>query len=143
MDDTALLDAYRATTWIIAAPAGEVQFRLAPSPLAVHSLGIVTAYNPASVLQPDHINTAANRRLREELDDAGAEVFSAVAMGTGPNPDQWVEPGFAVSGLRREMLIALGARYGQNAILWIDERGCPSLIVTRPGFAGHAVGDAI
>jgi hypothetical protein len=143
VNDSALLAAYRATTWTVALSAGETRIRLGSDPLAVPSLGIITAYNPASNLQPDDVNAAANRRLEEELSRTGAEVFSAVATGTGPRADQWVERGFAVSGLPRETLIALGVRYGQNAIVWIDERGQPSLVVTRPGFAGRAVGDSI
>lgn len=144
VNDHTLLAAYRATTWTIATARGEIRIHLAdPVPLPTRSLGIITAYNPASLLRTDEENRAANPRLRAELKAAGGEIIPALASGTGPDAEQWTEPGFAVYGLSRAALIAFGRRFGQNAIVWIDARGRPALVVTRPGFGGSRAGDTV
>lgn len=145
MTDARLLSAYRATTWTVAVGGETVPLRLdqpvlLPAPLL--PAGIVTAYNPASAPTPEPENRSAQERLRAELLAAGARLAPALAGGTGPDAGRWVEPGFLVSGLGRARLVEIAGRYGQNAIVWIDGASA-SLLASRPGFCGAAVGDPL
>lgn len=145
MRDRELLAAYRATTWRVWTPEGVHTLRLdgGPSPFPLRPAGIVTAYNPASTLRPREENERANERLREEIEAAGGTAHPATAGGTGPDAELWTEPGFAVTGMPREALASLAGRFGQNAIVWIDPAGAPSLRVTRAGFCGLSPGDPL
>lgn len=110
-------------------------------PAALHGGGIVTAYNPASRLRPRDANERANARLRREIERAGLRFMPALALGTGAAAVRWDEPGFAVLGCGREAIVRLGARFGQNAAVWMDAAtGVARLVATRALFAGRAVG---
>lgn len=144
--DEELLAAYRATVWTVYARGGALRVGLerpAPPASGLLPAAILTAYNPLSVLRPDPENRAADERLRAELARRGASAARAVAGGTGPDADRWTEPGFAVTGLPLAEVVALAAELGQNAIAWIDESGTISLVATRAGFCGRAVGETI
>jgi len=139
MSDTDLLRAYGATTWRVATAGGPVELRLG-APTVLRSLAILTAYNPRSELRAREPNEAANARLAADIVRAGGSAAPALALGTGDDADAWTEPGFAVSGLDLASVVALGVRYGQNAIVWVDEAGRAGLVVTRSGFCGYDVG---
>ncbi len=144
MNDLDLLAAYRATSWTVELPGGQARLRLDESaPLHPRPLGIITAYNPASVPRSDKDNRAANEELRRELERAGAAVYPALAHGTGEEAQEWTEPGFAAVGAELPLLVTLGERFGQNAIVWVDEAGEPALVVTRAGFCGARVGEIL
>jgi hypothetical protein len=144
MNDLDLLAAYRATTWTLELPGGLAQLRLdTAASLHPRPLGIITAYNPASAPCPREANRAAHEELRRELERAGALLYCAVAHGTGEEAERWTEPGFAVAGVELPLLVALGERFGQNAIVWVDEAGEPALVVTRAGFCGAEVGEIL
>lgn len=138
--------AYRATTWVLDSPDGRVPLRLS-SPLSPGVVplpaGIVTAFNPGSVLRDPAENRRANAELHRALQEIGAVPIPCTALGVGPDAERWTEPGFAVAGLPRTALVALAQRFGQNAIVWIDAAGHPSLVATRPGFCGRAPGDVL
>ena len=139
MSDQQLLAAYRATRWRVDFPQGPEVLQLdALAPAALRPGGFVTGYNPASVQQDPSQNEAANVSLYQALVAAGAVVSPAVS-GEG----EWQEPGFAATGLKREALVNLGQQWGQNAIVWVDATGRPTLVATRSGFCGRKVGDAI
>lgn len=142
-DDLDLLAAYRATTWTLELPDGPFRLRLTEPVAVLRPLGIITAYNPASVLCTEAENRAANLELQRELEAAGVVIYDVVAASTGEEGERWTEPGFAVAGLPREVLVSLGERYGQNAIVWVDEEGRATLVVTRPGFCGRGVGEVL
>ncbi len=139
-EDRALLEAYRATVWTVHLPPGPVAVHLSSRPAALRGVGLITAFNPASRLASARENADADQRLRDELRALGTECWRCVAGGTGPDAERWREPGYAVRGVARGILIALGAQHRQNAILWIDAEARPSLIVTRPGFCGSRLG---
>jgi hypothetical protein len=145
MSDEEVARAYRATTWTVWLPSGTVELRLGDAigePL-LRCAGIVTAFNPASALQPLAENRRANRALEQHLHLHDLEFFPTEASGTGPDADLWVEPGFAVRTDEPGVVVALGVRFAQNAIVWIDAAGTPSLIVTRAGFCGLQPGDTL
>jgi hypothetical protein len=143
LSDGELLRAYAATRWRVALPDGEVMVRLGrPAPDALRSTAIVTAYNPASRRVSAARNRRADAALRRWIDRMGFRSHSVDAVPEEGNEDAWREPGFAVH-CGRDEAVALGRRYGQNAVVWIDCRGRVSLVATRPGFCGAAPGDEL
>jgi hypothetical protein len=143
--DAALLAAYLATTWTVRLPAGPVPVRVgapAPDP-ALRPSGIVTACNPASRRRDTARNRHANVLLLRRLDAMGLAWLPALAHGTGAEAHLWDEPGFALPGAPREAVVALGRRFGQNAVVWMDAAGRVSLAATRDGFCGCRVGQEV
>jgi hypothetical protein len=143
--DAALLRAYADTLWLVTDPGGELPLRLG-IPFAAPGFlpcAIVTAYNPGSELLDATENRAANHRLLAALRGAGGECRPAIARGTGTDAEHWTEPGFLVSGLDLAQVVEIAGRFGQNAIVWVPEDGCPALIATREGFAGAAIGSRL
>ena len=145
MSDRSTLAAYRAAVWTLDLPhAGPVRLRLpGPAPAALRPSGIVTAYNPASALRTARENALAHRRLRAELRRRGLRWLRCVADAPDTGSAEWREPGFCVLGCARDTVVALGARSGQNAVVWIDADGLAALVATRDGFAGCRVGEVI
>jgi hypothetical protein len=143
VSDAELLSAYRATTWRVEMPGGALTLRLGDTVEALPATAIITAYNPRSEKRFDEENAAANERLRAEIERAGGRWLHAMGHDSEPGASAWEEPGFAVSGLELARAFARGARSGQNAIVWIDERGTAALVVTRSGFCGCDVGQRL
>ena len=146
MTDAQLLAAYRSSVWTVAAGEPPAAVRLdRPAPLdpALLPAGLVTAYNPASVRRPDAVNRADQARLRDDLLAAGGSLVPGVAGGTGAHVGMWTEPCYLVSELPRDRLVELAGRYGQNAIVWIEPGGTPTLVATRAGFCGARPGDTL
>lgn len=155
MSDTELAAAYRATEWTLTLPdARQLRLRLPPAAPppdpALRGVAIITAYNPASDPQTSAAaNRAADVRLRARLSAPltraphRLRVFPALASGNGADAARWDEPGYAVAGIDRCDAVALGAEFGQNAIVWIDAAGAASLVVTRDGFCGRQSGETL
>ena len=76
---------------------------------------IITACNPYSSGDRDG-DLAATKQLRRELSQSGCWKVSLSAVSA-----DWthMEKSFAVSGLNREQMIALGAKYKQNALFHV------------------------
>jgi hypothetical protein len=85
----------------------------------------------------------AHRRLRAELRRRGLRPLRCVADAPDAVSAEWREPGFCVPGDVRDTVVALGARFGQNAVVWIGGDGRIVLVATRHGFAGCRVGEVI
>lgn len=157
MTDQALLAAYLRAVWTIQLPRDTITLSIASLPAAASEreacfppdaatilpAGIVTAYNPRSVLRDEVANRAANQRLRSRLEDSGARLFPTTARDPLTESRRWDEAGFFASGISRELLIELAGEFDQNALVWIDERGAASLVAVRPGFCGAAPGDTL
>jgi hypothetical protein len=144
--DLTLLRAYRSTTWTISLPGGAVELRVGdtlPSSAAIAPGFVITAYNPSSNLASHEENLAAHALLEMELAGSAASIHPSWAEGTGAAAPLWKEPGFLVRGLSRARAVALGERYGQNAIVWIGEDGRVVLLGTRRGFCGCNPGDPL
>ncbi|HET6765094.1 MAG TPA: DUF3293 domain-containing protein, partial [Longimicrobiaceae bacterium] len=84
-------------------------------------------------------NRRADAALRRRLEATGLRFHSVEAVPEGGDGNAWREPGFAVR-CGRDAAVALGRRYGQNAVVWVDGEGRVSLVATRPGFCGAAPG---
>lgn len=146
MTDAHLLAAYRATRWTVWIPGRTLTLRIDevfPAPPELLPAGVVTAYNPASEPRAQAVNRAAHARLERALAERGASLAPTLAGGTGPEAGRWDEPGFLVSGIARDLLVAVAGRFGQNAIVWLDEDGLPRLVSTRDGFCGTPPGDLL
>jgi hypothetical protein len=141
VSDRDLLAAYRSTVWTIATADEELLVRpgqSAPPPL--RPAAIVTAYNPASRRLSPAANRRANAALRDRLAALGLAVLPTLAHGSS---SAWDEPGWCLPGGVREIAVSLAADFGQNAIVWIDPQGEVTIVCTRAGFCGAAVGDVL
>ena len=99
------------------------------STLRCDCAAFVTAFNPRGTAQPSDHNLAANRRLLAKLEPLAKRVFS----GAGYDPDGHWEPeiSYMAFGLDRARATALGAEFGQDAVVWLGSDGVPALLITR------------
>jgi hypothetical protein len=143
--DTDLVDAYLGAEWGVQTSTGTLTVRLdgtRPDP-QLRPSGIVTAYNPASILRSAEENEAADTELLRHVRSLGVPYRRTVARGEAPGSAAWEEPGYLLLGEVRPLLVELGLVFGQNAIVWIDAAGDVSLVCTRSGFAGRLPGQKI
>ena len=105
--------------------------------------GIVTAYNPRSELLAPAQNRDAHRRLRSRLLGAGAKILPTLALDGDGRSREWNEPGYLALEITRELLTEIAHALGQNAIVWVDHTGIPTLVAVRPGFCGARPGDIL
>ena len=113
--------AYLAAEVSIDVPGGPVRVFPAP-PLQAsgqypdadgHVISVITAHNPGGVVIGAEENERAQRALEDELTRRGVPFWPAA----GADPDwRHVEPSVAVLGMTEADALALGARYGQEAI---------------------------
>lgn len=139
MIDAPTLRGYRATTYAVALPDGNmIGLRLdEPSPQAdgflreagSRSLTCLNAWNPRSRHLPVTRNMAAHQRLRRDLASRGLIALPHLGV---PDRHGWrPEPGFAVLDLKTEKAIALAERYGQFGVVQYQRGGVADLILTR------------
>lgn len=135
-----IVQAYRSAAWAVELPGGTPEVRLdAPADPQLRPSGIVTAYNPASIPLTAEENREADQELLRHVRSLGVPFRRTLAKGD----DGWEEPGFLLLGDVRPLLVELGLVFGQNAVVWIDDDGAPSLVCTRAGFAGRLPGQKI
>jgi hypothetical protein len=140
-------DAYVGAVIRIEAPNGVFWVRPAPVTLTTgeypdpegRAIYVVTAYNPGGRIASDTANATAEARLAVELERRGLKWWP----GTGGDPS-WthVEPGAAVIGMDEADAVALGAEFGQDAILVLtpaDRRiiGCTNKRVVATGWSSE------
>lgn len=101
-----ILAEYLTTVFLAKSPAGGWP----------ESFHIITAHNPG-VIMGSEANATADEELRKVLSCVGSSCFRI----TGCSPDlKHREEGWGVAGLSREEALAIGVRYGQNAIFEIN-----------------------
>lgn len=123
--DAALLAAYQATDYVVAAAPPivlRVGLRSAELDRLMHLRGVdcaayITAWNPGSARIADDENRAAQERLEAGLRAAGYILIP----GRGHDPaGHWPgEPSVLVLGLPRSAAVDLGRAYRQHAVLWV------------------------
>jgi len=125
--------AYRNTAYCVDGPQGPVRIRIDENSatldalLAEYGVGswvFITAWNPRSEEISIENNRLLNNSLRAELLGAGYRWLE----GSGVADDRrWSEESLLVFGLPLEVALALGRRYGQNAIVAGTAGGCAVL----------------
>lgn len=116
--------AYRATTYAAADGSERLDIRIGArcarldALLAARGLAewaYLTAHNPGGQLAAPAANAAAQARLEAEVVASGHPWLRGASCGDGG--DWPPEPGLLVLGLARDAALALGRRYGQEAIV--------------------------
>jgi len=136
MLDQALIDAYRATDYVLFVADGDgVTLNIGrPSPefdrvldaRKAASAVVVTAYNPRSVVLPDVENRAHHARLTALIESQGLDY----ALGEGRDPTGHWKPELecVVFGISAEAGLALARAFEQNAIVFVQRGGVPELL---------------
>ena len=89
----------------------------------------ITAFNPFSQRKNYQENLACNTKLYIELNQHAHLIMGGISsdpLGRWP-----AEEGFLAFGINLKAAEALGKRFGQNAIVWIDTDAMPRLILLR------------
>ncbi len=129
-----LLNAYRNTTYEVHADGRTIGIRIGKHCAALDDLlgdaarswAFVTAVNPESRVLPEAVNAERNAELKREIERCGWSFWPGVGR---PDGGDWSpEPSFLVVGISREQAAALGARYGQNAVVWGRVGGVAELV---------------
>jgi len=133
--DRDLDTAYRQTVYRVFLPDGPVDFRVGERNPALRELlrasastaaAFVTAHNPGSRLMSQADNTRSQAELAAEARAIGAATLPGVAL----DPlDTWpAEDSVLLLMVDRESACTLGRRFGQNALVWIDQTGLAELV---------------
>ena len=96
---------------------------------SVASSAYVTACNPFSQALDDSVNDARQAVLARELQQNGLTYINGI--GQHPTNGWSGEQSFLVLGLSHEDARMLGARHGQNAIVWCGLDAVPELVLLR------------
>ncbi|WP_420995207.1 DUF3293 domain-containing protein [Cupriavidus sp. 30B13] len=136
--DPGLIQAYLETRYHV---HGDTPLTLAvgeasPALAALHAAAgvdcsaFITAWNPHSRQEQDPAaNAARQQALAGELAQRGLHAIEGI--GQHPSGGWPGEESFLVLGLALDAARALGARYGQNAIVWSGAEAVPRLILLR------------
>jgi hypothetical protein len=124
MGEADYTEVYRATTYRVEGPDGNIDVRIgAPNPvldallrtLAVKEWAFITAWNPHSRPASADANSRAQHQLMQELREHGLLFFEGEGI---PDNSGWAaERSVWIAGIGRREAAALGARFGQNAVL--------------------------
>src|SRR5690606_36363167 len=112
-----LLRAYRAAEYVVFGDPQVVLRIGAPAP-QLGRAALVTACNPRGEPRDDEANRAAQARLRGALDERGWRYLEG--EGRDPSGGWKAEPSFLVLGISRRDAEALGRRFEQNAIVYLE-----------------------
>ncbi|UJP05163.1 MAG: DUF3293 domain-containing protein [Nitrosomonas sp.] len=96
---------------------------------AYRSAVILSGCNPLSELISDFRNQHAHELLRLELHRCG--YFFMEGQNIDPCGDWPAEKSFLIFGIDQACACALGCRFRQNAIVWIDADAIPNLMMLR------------
>jgi hypothetical protein len=130
-----LESAYRATTYRLFLPGGSCELRagVASETLrcwletaGVTTFSILTAHNPGSRLTDPDENTQRQAQLECDLLELGYEPYAGENVAT--DEDWPAEESCFVPGISVAEAMALGGRYGQNAIVCGGADGLPELV---------------
>jgi len=133
-----LAAAYIATEYRVFAPDGTFTIRIGEKSPELASLqaafnvtssAFITAYNPLSQPTEDAVNRQNQERLIEEN---SFEWKYLLGEGVDPNGEWPSEPSILILGIDELAAIAIGHRFGQNAILFMDAQGEISLRACNP-----------
>ncbi|GAB1510992.1 DUF3293 domain-containing protein [Actinophytocola sp. KF-1] len=133
-----LAEAYRTTTFRTVTPRGPVDARIGrPSPDLdallhsenAHCWAFLTAWSPGGRVLPVAENQRRDHALRQRLRATGVPVLPGIGIGT--DPDWPPEDSVLAVGLDRYTASAIGAEFGQDAIVVGDRGAAPELLWCR------------
>ncbi len=127
---SATWEAYSTTTYRMKSEGSEdVEIRLQQRSPVPGPMAYITADNPGSRQLPVGENDRRRAALRAALTDSGYEVISGESID---DDGSWpTERGFWIRGLNRDEARAMGGRFEQNAILFVDAQSSVELIDCR------------
>lgn len=139
MTDETLLQAFRATHYLVDLREGRVTLRVdehSPALAAwmrahrVSCAALLTAFNPGAVAHEEAHNHASQQQLLLWVRQRGHPL----AAGHNEDPlGAWPpEPGVLAANVSQEEARAIARRFGQLACLWIDADAIPRLLWTAP-----------
>jgi hypothetical protein len=89
----------------------------------------ITAYNPFSEILKEAENIQRQNQLTEELTRLGYKLIQGLGRD---KEDQWPgEKSVLVLNIPLDTAKNLGNKYGQNAIVWIEENAIPQLLLLK------------
>lgn len=89
----------------------------------------VTGYNSQGKQTEPHVNIRQQKLLLGDIRRTGLPFLEG--FGEDPTGRWKSEPSFLVLGISLEDAEALGERYGQNAIVWMEDDYVPQLVMLR------------
>jgi hypothetical protein len=89
----------------------------------------VTAYNSQGKKTEPHINIKSQKNLSGDVRRTGLPFWDG--FGEDPTGRWKSEPSFLILGITLADAEELGQRYGQNAIVWMEDDYVPQLIMLR------------
>jgi len=95
----------------IGQPAPELEARFPEA----RAFGLISAWNPHSVIRPERANRVADEALQAALESSG---FAHRPGFSAARNRSWREPGWVVMGMPAEDLDALAQRFGQLGTLF-------------------------
>jgi hypothetical protein len=122
-----LLQAYKRTKFIVDFPKGQAIIRHGDCSVIVDEIfsacatktgTFITAHNPRSQRLSDSENRKRHRSLIADIEKQGFPYFTG--RGVGTDGDWPAEESLFVVGTSREQATALGAKYEQLAIVWVE-----------------------
>ncbi|MDZ7668260.1 MAG: DUF3293 domain-containing protein [Gammaproteobacteria bacterium] len=133
--DRDLDTAYRQTVYRVHRPDVPVDFCVDEHSPALQELlrsyasdsaAFLTAHNPGSRLMSQMHNCNAQAALEAQARGMGATALPGVALD--PQGAWPAEDSLLLVNIDREAACNLGRRFGQNALVWIDQTGLPELV---------------
>lgn len=130
-----LVEAYRSARYVVYAdnrpvmrigePCPEIDELLEDDGAA--SAAFITSFNPRGLPAHEEINQLAFAGLCDAADRTGCRVY----LGEGSDPQgEWKpEASLLIVGIARGEAEALGERFHQNAIVWIEKGRAPELVL--------------
>jgi hypothetical protein len=98
--------------------------------------GIVTAYNPESVIATDDANGNADMELKRALVAAGLPHFRVTG---GSRDGSHREPGYGIAADSAEIIRPIGRRFRQEAFFWVE--GGTVYVINTEGTGLHRVAE--
>jgi Protein of unknown function (DUF3293) len=89
----------------------------------------ITAFNPRGGIQPETDNERGHAELKRTLQELGISAIEG--SGSEEGSDWPAEKGCFALGLPLDQAKAIGARFDQDAIVWVGADAVPQLILLR------------
>lgn len=133
-----LVAAYQSTNYRVFSEHGDFVFKIGQRSDELSHLfesmrqrgsTLISAENPFSKSATADENALKQSHLHGDLASLGATILDGA--GQGQDPAWPAESSFLAIGVSRAQACALGHKYHQNAIVWIDERAVPELVLLR------------